>query len=119
MFCLVWCLFVTAHCLDISYDMVLVSRRDIHVALWIGYGYPTHLSLRTSNTVHSVCLPHLTHLIQLISSLIETARPKLGVSDKGDTKHAVLGVLRDRIKKALVPRLFLDTRSSLHPVLIL
>jgi len=43
----------------------------------------------------------------------------LGVSDKGDTKHAVLGVLRDRIKKALVPRLFLDTRSSLHPVLIL
>ncbi len=28
-----------------------------------------------------VCLPHLTHLIPLISSLVETARTELGVSD--------------------------------------
>ncbi len=31
---------------------------------------------------HSLCLPYLTHLIQLISSLVETARPELGVSEQ-------------------------------------
>ncbi len=29
-------------------------------------------------------LPHLTHLIPLVSSLVETARPELGMSYKGD-----------------------------------
>jgi len=38
-------------------------------------------------TAHFVCLPHLTHLIQLISSLVETARLELGVSDKGDIQN--------------------------------
>ncbi len=31
--------------------------------------------------------PHLSHLIQLISSLVETARPEVGVSDKGDIQN--------------------------------
>ncbi len=31
-----------------------------------------------------VFLPYLTHLIPLINSLVETARTKLGVLDKGD-----------------------------------
>ncbi len=34
-----------------------------------------------------VCLPFLTHLIPLISSLVETARTKLGVSDKRDIQN--------------------------------
>ncbi len=42
-----------------------------------------------------VCLPFLTHLILLISSLVETARTKLGVSDKRDTKCAGQGFLQD------------------------
>jgi len=32
-------------------------------------------------TAPFVCLPYQTHLIPLISSLVETARTKLGVSD--------------------------------------
>uniref|UniRef100_A0A8C1UDJ8 Tc1-like transposase DDE domain-containing protein n=1 Tax=Cyprinus carpio TaxID=7962 RepID=A0A8C1UDJ8_CYPCA len=34
-----------------------------------------------------VCLPYLTHLIPLISSLIETARTKLGMSALGDIQN--------------------------------
>ncbi len=36
---------------------------------------------------HFVCLPYQTHLIQLISTFVETAKPELGVSDKGDIKN--------------------------------
>jgi len=34
-----------------------------------------------------ICFPYLTNLIPLISSLIETARAKLGVSDEGDIQN--------------------------------
>ncbi len=50
----------------------------------------------TPNTADSLCLPHLSHLIQLISSLVETARPEMGVSDT--YKRAVLGCLQDWLK---------------------
>ncbi len=33
------------------------------------------------------CLPYLTHLIPLISSLVETAKTELGVLDKGDIQN--------------------------------
>ncbi len=43
-------------------------------------------------------LYHLSHLIQLISSSVETARPEVGVSDIGrHTKRAVLGVLHGEV----------------------
>ncbi len=32
-------------------------------------------------------LPHLTHLIQIISTLLETARPDLGVPNKRDIQN--------------------------------
>ncbi len=46
-----------------------------------------NLSWRTPSPAHFVCLPYLTHLIQLISSLVETARHDLGVSDKGEIQN--------------------------------
>ncbi len=48
----------------------------------LGQCFP-NLSWRTPSPAHFVCLPYLTHLIPLISSLVETARHELGVSDKG------------------------------------
>ncbi len=45
------------------------------------------------------CLPYLTHLFQLISSLVETAKPELGVSDKGDVQNMqCLGASRTVLK---------------------
>ncbi len=46
-----------------------------------------NLSWRTPSPAHFVCLPYLTHLIQLISSLVENARHDLGVSDKGEIQN--------------------------------
>ncbi len=43
--------------------------------------------LRTPCPAPFVCLLYLTHLIPLISSLVETARTKLGVSDQGDIQN--------------------------------
>ncbi len=54
----------------------------------------SNLSWSTSSPAHFVCLLHLSHLIQLISSSVETARPEVSVSDTGrHTKCAVLGIL--------------------------
>ncbi|XP_052461224.1 rabenosyn-5-like isoform X3 [Carassius gibelio] len=44
----------------------------------------SNLSWSTPSPEHFVCLPHLSHLIQLISSLLETARPEVGVSVHGE-----------------------------------
>jgi len=44
----------------------------------------------TPTTAHFVCLPHVTHLIQLISSLVEITRLKLGVWWSRDPKCAVV-----------------------------
>ncbi len=43
----------------------------------------SNLSCKHPCPAHVVCLPYQTHLIQLISSVVETARPELGVSHKG------------------------------------
>ncbi len=41
----------------------------------------------STTALHLLCLPNQTHLSQLISSLVQTARPELGVSDKGDKQN--------------------------------
>ncbi len=54
-----------------------------------------NMSRSTPSPAHFVCL---SHLIQLISLLVETARPEIGVSDLGrHTKCAVLGVLHGEV----------------------
>jgi len=40
----------------------------------------SNLSCGPPTTAYFVCLPHLSHLIQLISSLVESARLELGVA---------------------------------------
>ncbi len=47
----------------------------------------SNLSYKHPCPAHFVCLPYQTHLIQLISSLAETARPELGVFEKGDIQN--------------------------------
>ncbi len=54
--------------------------------LWIIGQWFSNLSTSTPS-LHILYLPYQTHLIQLISSLVETARPELGVSDEGDIQN--------------------------------
>ncbi len=59
----------------------------------------SNLSNKHPCPAHVVCLPHLSHLIQLISSLVETVRPEMGMSDIGRHKKcAVLGYLMERFE---------------------
>ncbi len=52
----------------------------------------------SASTAHCLCLSHLSDLIQLISSLVEIARPEIGVSDIGrHTKCEVLRVLAEPV----------------------
>ncbi len=46
-----------------------------------------NLSWRTPSPAYFVCLPYLTQLIQLISSLVQTARHESGVLDKRDIQN--------------------------------
>jgi len=52
----------------------------------LGQGFPTTF-LGPPNTACFPCLLDQTHLIQIISSLAETPRPEMGVSDKGDMQN--------------------------------
>ncbi len=45
-----------------------------------GIGF-SNLSWRHPCPAHFACLPHLIHLIQIISSSVETARSELGMSN--------------------------------------
>ncbi len=54
------------------------------VLLWQWF---SNLSCKHRCPAYFVSLSYQTHLIQLISSLVETARPELGVSDKGDIQN--------------------------------
>ncbi len=47
----------------------------------------SNLSYKHPCPAHFVCLPYQTHLIQLISSLVETTSPESGVYDKGDIQN--------------------------------
>ncbi len=40
-------------------------------------GFDSGSQTNTPSPAHAVCLPHLSHLIQLISSLVQTARPRV------------------------------------------
>ncbi len=59
---------------------LLPSHTKIHNIIVLNSGFQTC-------PAHFARLPHLTHLIQIISSLVETERPDLGVSNKGDIQH--------------------------------
>ncbi len=59
----------------------------------------SNLSWVPPTTAYFVCLPHLTHLIQLISSLVESARLKMGVAYEGDIQNVWwLGVPRTGLR---------------------
>ncbi len=47
----------------------------------------SNLSWGPPTTAYFVCLPHLTHLIQLISSLVESARLEMGVAYERDIQN--------------------------------
>ncbi len=47
----------------------------------------SNLSFKLPCPAPFVCFPYQTHLVKLISSLVETARPELGAFDKGDTQY--------------------------------
>ncbi len=53
---------------------------------WLDQGSQT-LSWSFPNTAHLACLLYQSHLIQLISSLVATPRPEMGVPDKGDMQN--------------------------------
>ncbi len=51
----------------------------------------SNLSWSTPSLAHFVCPPHLSHLIQLISSLVETVRPEMGVRYRDTYKMCSAG----------------------------
>jgi len=77
----------TSHCNIDSMPLPLIFGWNLNIFFNIkGSNCVVHLSWPPT-AAHFVCLPHLTHLIQLISSLVETARLELGVSDEGDIQN--------------------------------
>ncbi len=59
----------------------------------------SNLSWGPPTTAYFVCLPHLTHLIQLISSLVESARLEMGVAYERDIHNVWwLGVPRTGLR---------------------
>ncbi len=73
---------------NIALVIILVVKKMIHLwntgcqPFWLHVVYNSaSQTWRTPSSAHFVCLPYLTHLIQLISSLVEAARHELGVSD--------------------------------------
>ncbi len=72
--------------------------------LWFGalYQWFSNLSYKHPCPAHFVCVPYQAHLIQLISSLVETARPELGVSTRDTYKMCREGVLVGQVWKPLL-----------------
>ncbi len=59
----------------------------------------SNLSWGPPTSAYFVCLPHLTHLIQLISSLVESARLEMGVTYERDIQNVWwLGVPRTGLR---------------------
>lgn len=58
----------------------------------------SNLSWIIPSTGYFVCFPHLTYLNQLISSLVEMARPDVGVSVKGDIQNMQCWGFQDRFE---------------------
>ncbi len=56
-------------------------------------------------TAYFVCLPHLTHLIQVISSSVESARLEMGVAYERDIQNVWwLGVPRTGLRTTALQR---------------
>ncbi len=63
----------------------------------------SNLSWGPPTTAYFVCLPHLTHLIQFISSLVESARLEMGVAYERDIQNVwCLGVPRTGLRTTAV-----------------
>ncbi len=63
----------------------------------------SNLSWGPPTTAYFVCLPHLTHLIQLISSLVESARLEMGVAYERDIQNVWwLGVPRTGLRTTAI-----------------
>ncbi len=77
----------------------------------------SNLSWGPPTTAYFVCLPHLTHLIQLISSLVESARLELSVAYERDIQNMWWpGGPQDRFENHCSKPLALDsTVRVLHP----
>ncbi len=58
-------------------------------------------------TLHVFLVSLIKHLIQIISSLLETPRPEIGVRQWMDAKYAVLGVSRNGVRSHGLGRYFL------------
>ncbi len=66
----------------------------------------SNLSWGPPTTAYFVCLPHLTHLIQLISSLVESARLEMGVAYERDIQNMwCLGVPRTGLRTTALDEL--------------
>ncbi len=57
-----------------------------HAAFIVVQWFPT-MFLEAPQHCMFPCLPSQTHLIQIISSLVETPRPEMGVSEKGEMQN--------------------------------
>ncbi len=80
-----------------THDLRVTSPTLYPLGQWfsnLSWGLPT--------TAYFVCLPHLTHLIQLISSLVESARLEMGVAyERGIQNMWWLGVPRTGLRPRL------------------
>ncbi len=73
----------------------------------------SNLSWGPLTTAYFVCLPRLTHLIQLISSLVESARLEMGVAYERDIQNVwCLGVPRTGLRTTGLKQCFQTGPSS-------
>ncbi len=92
--CLIaWCLSMVNLCPLVSTYVIVFFWKDA-LDQWF-----SNLSWGPPATAYFVCLPHLTHLIQLISSLVESARLEMGVAYERDIQNVWwLGVPRTGLR---------------------
>ncbi len=75
----------------------------------------SNLSWGPPTTAYFVCLSHLTHLIQLISSLVESARLELGVAYERDIQNMWwLGVPRTGLRTTALTDLVIEPVDLCH-----
>ncbi len=93
--CVVFYNICTVHGADLTHiSLLVIHSLYSRVCQWF-----SNLSWGPPTTAYFVCLSHLTHLIQLISSLVESARLELGVAYERDIQNMWwLGVPRTGLR---------------------
>ncbi len=93
--CVVFFNICTVHGADPTLiSLLVIQSLYSRVGQWF-----SNLSWGPPATAYFVCLPHLTHLIQLISSLVESARLEMGVAYERDLQNVWwLGVPRTGLR---------------------